>query len=221
MDIKEILKACDHTVLSTTATEADIFAAIDDGIAYSTASVCIPPHFVKVASEYARGRIKICTVIGFPNGYSTTEVKVYEAECAVRDGAHEVDMVINLCMLRDGRYDDLLAEINAIKRAIGDKTLKVIIEVCQLTESEKIKMCELVSASEADFIKTSTGFSIGGATHRDIELLCRHTVGKSVKAAGGIASLADAEDYLALGAKRLGTSKIIAIVKNLTPKSNY
>lgn len=213
MDTKRILEITDHTLLSQTATEEEIKKIIDEALEFKTASVCIPPALVKFASEYARGRVTICTVIGFPNGYSTTATKVFEAAESVRLGAEEIDMVINLGLVKMGRYDEILSEINEIKSAIGDKILKVIIETCLLTLPEKIKMCEVVSASRADFIKTSTGFSTGGATREDVELLKKHCTGKFVKAAGGIKTLDDARDFMALGADRLGSSRIVNLVK--------
>lgn len=222
MEIKEILKRCDHTLLDRCATIADIFALIDDGIEFGVASVCIPPCYVKEAAEYAKGRIKICTVIGFPNGYSAKEVKVYEAKQAVADGADEIDTVINTCHMKDKRYGEILEELKEIKSAIGDKILKVIIETCLLTEEEKIKMCEIVSLSGADYIKTSTGFSVGGATREDIALMAEHIKkGVKIKAAGGIASLKDAEDFITLGADRLGTSKVVKLAKNEKPNTDY
>jgi len=214
MDIRDILKKCDHTLLSQSARWEDIRAVIDDGIRFGCASVCIPASFVKMAAEYASGRVKICTVIGFPNGYSTSRVKAFEAAEAVRDGADEIDMVINIGDLKDGRYSEILAEINEIKAAADGRVLKVIIETCLLTDGEKVKMCEIVSQSDADFIKTSTGFSTAGATFDDIALFAKHTVGKKIKAAGGISSLADAEKFIELGADRLGTSRIVKLAKN-------
>lgn len=215
MDIKEILSKVDHTVLSQSATWGDIKALCDDGIKYGCASVCIAPSFVKKAKEYVGNSLKICTVIGFPNGYNTTAVKAFEASEAVKDGADEIDMVINIGMLKEKRYDEILDEINEVKKGCNGRLLKVIIETCLLTEEEKIKMCEIVSASDADYIKTSTGFSTGGATREDIELFSKHVKkGTLIKAAGGISSLADAEAMLSLGASRLGTSRIVKIVKN-------
>ncbi len=214
MDINYILNHCDHTLLSQGATWDEIRSIIDDGITYNTASVCIPPSFVKRASEYAAGRVAICTVIGFPNGYATKEVKCLEACQAVQNGADEIDMVINIGDLKDKNYDKILEEINEIKQNCLGKILKVIIETCLLTDDEKIKMCEIVSKSDADFIKTSTGFSTGGATKEDIALFAKHvTNGKKIKAAGGIGSLEEAKDFLNLGAERLGTSRIVKIVK--------
>ncbi len=215
MDIKEILSRVDHTVLGQSATWEDIRALCDDGIKYGCASVCIAPSFVKKAKEYVGNDLKICTVIGFPNGYNTTAVKAFETAEAVKDGADEIDMVINIGMLKEKRYDDVLSEINAVKKACDGRLLKVIIETCLLTEEEKIKMCEIVSASDADYIKTSTGFSTGGATREDIALFKAHVSDVTlIKAAGGIASLEDAEDMLKLGASRLGTSRIVKLVKN-------
>ena len=214
MEIKEILSKCDHTLLLQGSTWEQIKAICDDGIKFSCASVCIPASFVKRAKEYVGDRLAICTVIGFPNGYSTTAVKVFETADAINNGADEIDMVINIGDLKDGRYDEILAEINAIKAACDGKILKVIIETCLLTEEEKIKMCQIVSASNADFIKTSTGFSTAGATKEDVALFAKYTTnGKKIKAAGGIASLADAEDFIKLGAERLGTSRIVKIAK--------
>ena len=214
MDIKEILSKCDHTLLLQGSTWAEIKAICDDGIKFGCASVCIPASFVKRAKEYVGERLAICTVIGFPNGYSTTAVKVFETADAIKNGADEIDMVINIGALKDKQYEDILAEINAIKAACDGKILKVIIETCLLTEEEKIKMCEIVSESGADFIKTSTGFSTAGATKEDVALFAKYTTnGKKIKAAGGIASLKDAEDFIALGAERLGTSRIVKIAK--------
>ncbi|MBR4295316.1 MAG: deoxyribose-phosphate aldolase [Clostridia bacterium] len=215
MNLKDILSKVDHTLLARDATWEQIKAVIDDGISYKTASVCIPPNFVKKASEYAAGRISICTVIGFPNGYNTTEVKCFEAEQAIRDGADEIDMVINIGLLKEGKTSELLAEIKQIKNVCGDKILKVIIETCVLTDEEKITMCKIVSESGADFIKTSTGFAGGGATKEDIALFSQHIATHlKIKAAGGIRSIADAEEFISLGAERLGTSAIVKIVKN-------
>lgn len=214
MDIKEILSKCDHTLLGVSATWDDIKAIIDDGIKYKTASVCIPPCFVAQAKNYANGRVAICTVIGFPNGYNTKEVKVFETADAVKNGADEIDMVINIGDLKAKNYKKIEDEIVAIKKACNGKILKVIIETCLLTEQEKIKMCEIVTSAKADYIKTSTGFSTAGATREDVEIFAKH-VGKDVKikAAGGISSVKDAEDFVALGADRLGTSRIVKIVK--------
>ena len=214
MNVNEILSMCDHTLLSQTATWEDIKAVIDDGIKYSTASVCIPPSFVKRATKYADGKIKICTVIGFPNGYSTTKAKLFETEDALSSGADEIDMVINIGEVKAGHYDAVCDEIKILKAACGNKVLKVIIETCLLTDEEKIKMCDAVTRAGADYIKTSTGFSTGGATAEDISLFAKH-VGKNVKikAAGGISSLEDAENFIKLGASRLGTSRIVKIAK--------
>ena len=222
MEIKEILSKCDHTLLAQTATWDEIKAICDDGIKYQTASVCIPPCYVKRASEYANGRVKICTVIGFPNGYNTTAVKEFETKDAIANGADEIDMVINIGQLKAGNYDYVENEIRTLKNACGEKILKVIIETCLLTDEEKVKMCELVTKAGADFIKTSTGFSKAGATFADIELFAKH-VGKNVrmKAAGGISSIEDAEKFVELGASRLGTSRIVKIVKKQESESEY
>ncbi len=216
MDIKTILSKCDHTLLAQTATWEEIRALCDDGMKYGTASVCIPPSYVKRAKEYVGDRLAICTVIGFPNGYNTTAVKCFETEDAVRDGADEIDMVINLGALRDRDYDFVREEIRAVKQSCGDKILKVIIETCLLSEEEKKVMCRLVTEAGADFIKTSTGFSTAGATREDVKLM-RENVGEGVmvKAAGGIGNLQDAEDFLALGADRLGTSRVVKAVKQM------
>ncbi len=215
MYIKEILSKVDHTVLSQGATWEDIKNLCDEGIEYSCASVCIPPSYVRKAKEYVQDKLKICTVIGFPNGYNTTEVKCFETFVAVKEGADEIDMVINIGMLKDKRYDEILEEIRSVKKACDGKLLKVIIETCLLTDEEKVKMCKIVSASGADYIKTSTGFSTGGATREDIELFSKNVEnGLHIKAAGGISSIKDAEDMLSLGANRLGTSRIVKIVKN-------
>ena len=214
MNTEEMLKHVDHTLLLQGATWAEIKQICDDAMKYHTASVCIPASYVKQAKEYMGDRMNICTVIGFPNGYSTTAVKVFEAKDAIANGAVEIDMVINIGWLKDGRYDDILTEIKALKEACGTLILKVIIETCLLTDEEKIKMCEIVTQSGADYIKTSTGFSTAGATFDDVRLFAEH-VGKNVKikAAGGIATLDDAEKFLALGADRLGTSRIVKLVK--------
>lgn len=214
MNINDILKKVDHTLLKPESTWQQIKEIIDDGIAYKTASVCIPASFVKQAAEYAAGRVAICTVIGFPCGYSTTAVKCFEAADAVRNGADEVDMVINIGWAKEKNWNALLEEIKAVKAACGSKILKVIIETCLLTDTEKIELCRVVSASGADFIKTSTGFSTAGATREDIKLFATHvTGGLKIKAAGGIRSVQDAEDFIQLGAHRLGTSAIVKIVK--------
>lgn len=211
---EEILKKVDHTLLKQIATMKDIEKICDDAIANNTASVCIPPVYVKQAKEYVKGKMKICTVIGFPNGYNTTSTKVFETAQAVKDGADEIDMVINIGWLKDKRYDDILNEIKTLKDICGNHILKVIIETCLLTEDEKIKMCEIVTNAGADFIKTSTGFSTAGATFEDIALFKKH-VGSQVKikAAGGISSFADAEKFVSLGADRLGTSRLVKIKK--------
>ena len=215
MKIEEILSYADHTLLKQESTWEQIKAICDDGIKYRTASVCIPPSFVKDAAEYSKGRVKICTVIGFPNGYNTTACKVFETEDAVKNGADEIDMVINIGWLKDKKYSDILTEIKEIKKACKGRVLKVIIETCLLTEEEKIKMCQLVTEAGADFIKTSTGFSTAGATFSDIELFSENIgEGVKMKAAGGIASLEDAERFISLGAERLGTSRIVSIAKN-------
>jgi deoxyribose-phosphate aldolase len=215
MDIKEILSKCDHTLLLQTSTWDEIRAVCDDGIKYGCASVCIPGCFVKAAKEYVGDRLKICTVIGFPNGNSSQAVKAYEAASYVENGADEIDMVINVGLLKEKRYGAVLEEINAVKSSCFGRTLKVIIETCLLTDEEKVKMCEIVSASDADYIKTSTGFSTGGATLADVELFASHMKnGKKIKAAGGISSIADAEAFIKAGADRLGTSKIVKIAKN-------
>lgn len=222
MKINEILSKCDHTLLAQGATWSDIKAVCDDGIKYGTASVCIPASHVKQAKEYVGDKLAICTVIGFPNGYSTTATKVFECKDALANGADEIDTVINVGHLKSGLYDEILSELKALKEACGKKILKVIIETCLLTDEEKIKMCELVTASGADFIKTSTGFSTGGATREDVALFAKH-VGPNVriKAAGGISSLADAEEFIKLGATRLGTSRIVKIAKNEESNSAY
>lgn len=216
MDIKEILSKCDHTLLAPAATWDEIKQICDDGIKYGTASVCIPASFVKRAKEYVGDRLAICTVIGFPNGYDTTAAKCYQAFDAVQNGADEIDMVINIGALKDKDYAFVLDEIKAIKEHCGGKLLKVIIETCLLTDEEKIKMCEIVSESGADYIKTSTGFSTGGATFDDIKLFAQHVAPHvKIKAAGGISSLEDAEKFISLGASRLGTSRIVKIAKQL------
>jgi len=214
MEIKEILSHCDHTLLAVNATWEQIRGICDDGMKYGTASVCIPASFVKQAAEYTGHRVKICTVIGFPNGYSTTAVKMFETADAVANGADEIDMVINVGWVKDGRYDDVLREIRQVREACPGKILKVIIETCLLTDEEKVRLCKIVSVSGADYIKTSTGFSTGGATREDIALFAANVEnGLKMKAAGGISSIEDAEAFLALGADRLGTSRIVKIVK--------
>lgn len=215
MEKKEIVKHVDHTLLTQTATWEEIKQICDDAITYGTASVCIPPSFVKQAKEYVQDKMAVCTVIGFPNGYTTTAVKEFETKDALANGAKEIDMVINIGWLKDKKYDLIEEEIRILKKACGDNLLKVIIETCLLDEAEKVKMCEIVTAAGADYIKTSTGFSTAGATFKDIELFAAHVgAGVKIKAAGGIASLEDAEKFLELGADRLGTSRIIKLMKN-------
>ena len=212
MELEKILKLCDHTLLRVDATAAEIRELCDQAMKYQCASVCIPPCHVAGAKRYCGDRMKICTVIGFPNGYACTEVKAYEASCAVQDGADEVDMVINLSMVKDSCWEDVLADIKAVRKACDGVILKVIIECCLLTDDEKIRLCQIVSESGADFIKTSTGFSSGGATLHDVELLREYSAPElKVKAAGGIASLEDAEAFILAGAERLGTSRIVKI----------
>jgi len=214
MKLSEILNKCDHTLLAQSSTWEQIKAICDDGIKFNTASVCIPASFVKRAKEYVGEKLAICTVIGFPNGYSTTATKVFECKDALNNGADEIDTVINIGDLKDKNYDAILNELKELKQACGDKILKVIIETCLLTDEEKIKMCEIVTESGADFIKTSTGFSTGGATREDVALFKKHIGPKVlIKAAGGIASLKDAEDFINLGATRLGTSRVVKIAK--------
>ena len=215
MNTSDVLKIVDHTLLAQTATWAEIREILDDAMKFQTASACIPAAYVKQAAEYVEGKLPICTVIGFPNGYSTTATKVFETRDAIANGASEIDMVINIGWLKDKKYDLIEKEIRTLKAACGEKILKVIIETCFLTDEEKIKMCEIVTAAGADYIKTSTGFGGAGATFADIELFSKH-IGPNVKmkAAGGISSLEDAEKFLSLGADRLGTSRIIKIVKN-------
>lgn len=222
MEVENILKIVDHTLLLQTSTWEEIKQICDDAMKYGTASVCIPPCYVKQAAEYMGDKMTVCTVIGFPNGNCTTATKVFETKDAIADGAKEIDMVINVGQLKAKNYDYVLNEIKEIKAACGDKILKVIIETCLLTDEEKIKMCEIVTESGADFIKTSTGFSTAGATFDDVELFAKH-VGKNVKikAAGGISSLADAEKFMELGAERLGTSRIVKIVKNQDTGAEY
>lgn len=215
MTEKEILSHVDHTLLSVAATWDEIRDVVDDGIRFETASVCIPPRFVQAAAAHAAGRVKICTVIGFPNGYNTTAAKVFEAKDAVENGADEIDMVIPVGLVRDGAYAQVEAEIRAVKAACGGKLLKVIIETCLLTDDEKRRMCAVVAAAGADYIKTSTGFQAGGATFEDVALMREASPETlKIKAAGGIASFADAERFLALGADRLGTSRLVKILKN-------
>lgn len=214
MKYENILKHVDHTLLAQTATWDEIRQICDDAIAYQTASVCIPASYVKRAKEYVQDKMAVCTVIGFPNGYSTTASKEFETKDALMNGADEIDMVINIGWVKDGKYDLVQQEISTLKKACGDKILKVIIETCLLTDEEKIRMCEIVTAAGADYIKTSTGFSTAGATFEDVKLFAEH-VGPDVKikAAGGISSIEDAEKFLDLGAERLGTSRIIKILK--------
>lgn len=214
MDREEILNKVDHTLLAQTATWEEIREILDDAMKYHTASACIPAAYVKQAAEYVQGRLPICTVIGFPNGYHTTAVKVFETKDAVANGASEIDMVINIGFLKDKRYEEIEEEIRQVHAACEGRILKVIIETCLLTEEEKIKMCEIVTKAGAEFIKTSTGFSTGGATFADVELMRKHVgANVKVKAAGGIASFADAEKFVVLGADRLGTSRLIKIMK--------
>ncbi len=217
MDKKLIFEKVDHTLLGQTATWVEIKEICDDAVSYGVASVCIPPSYVKQVKEYVKDKMAVCTVIGFPNGYNSTAVKVFETKDAIANGADEIDMVINLGLLKDQRYDELLEEIKQIKAACGNHILKVIIETCLLTDEEKIKMCEIVTKAGADFIKTSTGFSKAGATFEDVALFAKH-VGKEVriKAAGGISSFDDAEKFIELGATRLGTSRIVKLAKNQT-----
>lgn len=222
MEMKKILSMVDHTLLKQESTWEQIKEICDDGMKYETASVCIPPAFVKQAKEYVGNNLQICTVIGFPNGYSTTAVKCFETEDAVKNGADEIDMVINIGWVKEQKWNELLEEIKAVKAACHGKLLKVIIETCLLTDEEKVKMCEIVSASGAEYIKTSTGFSTGGATRKDVALFAENVEpGVKIKAAGGISSIKDAEDFIALGAERLGTSRIVKIVKNESSNDKY
>ena len=222
MTKNEIMKYVDHTLLLQGATWDDIKAICDDGLKYGTASVCIPPSYVKEAAEYLGGRLAVCTVIGFPNGYNTTKIKCAETADAIENGAEEIDMVINIGDLKGGRYDRILEEIKAIKAVCGDKILKVIIETCLLSDEEKIRMCKIVTEAGADFIKTSTGFSTAGATPADIKLFAENVgEGVKIKAAGGIKSFEDAESFIALGATRLGTSRLVTLLKGEAGKSNY
>ena len=214
MDIKKILAAADHTLLTQTATWEEIRQLCDDGVTYGCASVCIPTSYVKQAADYLGDKLPVCTVIGFPNGYSTTMVKVFEAKEAIVNGAKEIDMVVNLGWVKDGLWNRVLEEIQAVKRSCGSLVLKVIVETCLLTQEEKIRLCQIVSDSGADFIKTSTGFSTAGATREDVALFQAHVAPHvKIKAAGGIATLQDAWDFLTLGAERLGTSRIVKLVK--------
>ena len=222
MELSEILSKCDHTLLNQAATWADIKAICDDGMKYATASVCIPASFVKQAKDYVGDKLAICTVIGFPNGYATTASKCFMATDAVDNGADEVDMVINIGWVKDGKWAELTEEIRAIKAACKGKLLKVIIETCLLTDEEKIALCKCVSDSGADYIKTSTGFSTAGATFADVELFAKHVAPHvKIKAAGGISSLEDAEKFIALGASRLGTSRVVKIAKGLANDGTY
>ena len=222
MELSEILAKCDHTLLAQTATWADIKAICDDGMKYKTASVCIPASFVAQAKRYVGDKLAICTVIGFPNGYATTNAKCYMADDAVNNGADEVDMVINIGWAKEGRWEDLTNEIRMIKAHCRGKLLKVIIETCLLTEEEKIAMCKVVTDAGADYIKTSTGFSTAGATFADVELFAKHVAPHvKIKAAGGISSLEDAEKFIALGADRLGTSRVVKIAKGLENDGTY
>lgn len=222
MEQKKVLGIVDHTLLGVASTWEEMKQILDDAIAFGTASACIPPAYVKEAAEYVEGKLAICTVIGFPNGYSTTATKVFEAKDAIANGAEEIDMVINVGMLKNGRYGELEEEIRQIHKACDGKILKVIIETCLLTEEEKIKMCEIVTNAGAEYIKTSTGFSTAGATFADVELMRKH-VGKDVKvkAAGGISSFDDAEKFIALGADRLGTSRLVKIMKSTDTGAGY
>ena len=222
MKTSDVLKIVDHTLLAQTATWAQIREILDDAMKYHTASACIPAAYVKQAAEYVQGRLPICTVIGFPNGYSTTETKVFEAKNAIENGASEIDMVINVGFLKDGRYEEVEEEIRKIHEACDGKILKVIIETCLLTDDEKIKMCELVTKAGAEFIKTSTGFSTAGATFVDVKLMKEHVgEGVKVKAAGGISSFDDAEEFMRLGADRLGTSRLVKIMKQTDNGAGY
>ena len=222
MELKEILAKCDHTLLTQTATWEDIKAICDDGMKYETASVCIPASFVKQAKDYVGDKLAICTVIGFPNGYATTASKCFMAADAVANGADEVDMVINIGWAKEGKWEEITREIAAIKESCGGKLLKVIIETCLLTDEEKIALCGCVSDSGADYIKTSTGFSTAGATFADVALFAKHVKPNvKIKAAGGISSLADAEEFIRLGASRLGTSRIVKLAKAEDAGSGY
>ena len=215
MEKKDILKMVDHTLLRQDATWEEIRGILDDAVCYGTASACIPASYVKQAAAYVQGRLPICTVIGFPNGYSTTAVKLFETEDAVANGAEEIDMVINLGQLKDKRYQEIEEEIRQVHKACGGRILKAIIETCLLTEEEKIRMCKIVTNAGAEYIKTSTGFSTAGAVFEDVKLMRQH-LGKDVKikAAGGISSFADAEKFVQLGADRLGTSRLVKILKD-------
>ena len=216
MTYQDVLSKVDHTVLKQTATWADIQKLCDDAVKYQTASICIPPAYVKQAAEYLHGCIPVCTVIGFPNGSNTTECKAFEVRDAVKNGAEELDMVVNIGWVKDGKYEDVLREINSLKEACDGKLLKVIIETCLLTKDEIVSLCDVVSRSDADFIKTSTGFSTAGATFEDVELMVKHmTGGKKVKAAGGISGFEDGKKFIELGAQRLGTSRLVAQAKSI------
>ena len=222
MDVKKILGYVDHTLLAQTATWEEIKQVIDDGIKYETATVCIPPSYVAEAREYAGSKVRICAVIGFPHGYNTTATKAFETSDALDNGADEIDMVINLGWVKDKKWDEIENEISTLKEICGDNILKVIIETCMLTEEEKLKMCEIVTFAGADFIKTSTGFGGGGATFEDVELMVRNVGdGVKVKASGGIAGLEDADKYVEIGARRLGTSRIVKAVKGLEADGEY
>ena len=222
MELAKIVGTVDHTLLKQVATWEQIKELCDDAMRYQTAAVCIPASYVKQAKEYVGSAMRVCTVIGFPNGYSTTAVKVFETQDAVQNGADEIDMVINIGWVKDGLYGQVAEEIKEVKQACGGRILKVIVETCLLTEEEKIRMCEVVTLSGADFIKTSTGFSTGGATFDDVALFAKHIgPGIKIKAAGGIASMEDAERFLSLGASRLGTSRIIQILKNEDSSGQY
>ncbi len=216
MTYQEVLSKVDHTVLKQTTTWADIQKLCDDAVKYQTASICIPPAYVKQAAEYLNGRIPVCTVIGFPNGSNTTECKAFEVRDAVKNGAEELDMVVNIGWVKDGKYEDVLREINCLKEACDGKLLKVIIETCLLTKDEIVSLCDVVNRSDADFIKTSTGFSTAGATFEDVELMAQHmTNGKKIKAAGGISGFEDGKKFIELGAQRLGTSRLVAQAKSI------
>jgi len=222
MEINELLARCDHTLLDRCATWEDVKAVLDDAIEFGTASACIPPYYVKEAKAYVGSRLKICTVIGFPNGYSTAAAKLAECEEAIISGADEIDTVVNLCQLKSGRHDEILNELRALKSIVGTKILKVIIETCLLTDEEKITLSRLVTESGADYIKTSTGFSTGGATFSDVALLREHIgADVKVKAAGGISSIEDAEEFVRLGADRLGTSRLIKLAKGKRANEGY
>lgn len=222
MEKKDILRKVDHTLLTQTATWDEIRKILDDGIKYETASACIPAAYVRQAAEYVNGRLPICTVIGFPNGYSTTAVKVFETKDAIENGAQEIDMVINIGHLKDKKYQEIEEEIRQIHEACAGRILKVIIETCLLTEEEKIKMCDIVTRAGAEYIKTSTGFSTAGATFADVKLMREH-IGENVKvkAAGGISSFDDAEEFIRLGADRLGTSRLVKIMENMDHETGY